>query len=1405
MVRAAAGSSCVLCPGLQWHTVWWRVYAVCKKRAPLTVLMGTGPFRTAPNCLFSEPRDLHAVDVPDDLILVDETSASSASTKVVNRLVGTVATDAGGSCLAERNAGGVVTGDFDGDGLEDVFAGRLDKPPVLYRNLGNGTFQDVAQEAGLHVRGSACGQAVTQDTGMLLATGSNAGAFFDADNDGDLDLFVTTLGLHRHALFINNGAGRFTEEACERSIGGVELGDPSLTSGTSATVADFDGDGYLDLYVGEWRMYYTRNYSTVPGDDGSVRTAKSFRASNSRLFRNRGAGRPGFFDDVTDAAGMNVEPVAREMLQRDQLSLPIPAAVLRSERHASRSITNGAYTFAPVWADFDGDGFDDLFIASDFCTSMLWWNNGNGTFTEGSREAGLGGDQNGMGATVADVDGDGRLDLFVSAIHSYREQNELTGFGTAGSFLYLNRCDGREHRGTRRCVFVDATNRTGVGAGHWSWGAAFLDYDNDADLDLFVANGYLMPESTFDDEWNKTPFRLYQNPQDGVSPAATTWPDVAQAVGVNDMEPGRGVAVFDYDMDGDLDIFTASFAGAARLFRNDGATGAWVRVRVVEHSDRGGRDSIGARVSLLVRGDGVHRQQVARVGSTTAFQGQSESVVHFGLGDLPTDASSFTLGLRVEWQHPQQQLLVTGVQPNRLVVVQRPPMDAPALCTADGGSTCQQRPPVLPPVPLAVNVNLTTPLDDDGLAPGGEGWGPATSEPGVVLPEGLDEADARRIGVDGLAVPMSPRVEPKAGHGVGQTIIMYEAQQTRSWPEPRSHSIDGTGNSAGDRGRVGDRLLRTAAAGYADGISKPVGADTPTAAAASVAASGEVAVGQTDDGSVAAHPPSPRAISNALFDQGHTLMPDPSGLNDMHAHFGQFLSHDLDHTTPQPNAAPESFFPIMVPRGDAVFDPNATGTSVLRFRRSIFDPATGVSTPREQVNTVTAFLDGSVVYGRDPARLHALRKHVGGMLLTSANEASLPLNAKALPNDNPLARRTKALHLAGDVRVNIQPGLLAMHTLFVREHNRVAEMLRAHKLFAAGLLGTGQPDPAKLAAAMQGAAFSDDAIFAGARRVVIAELQAVVYNDYLPLLVGPDALPPYTGYKPDVNPGVTTEFATAAFRFGHSQANQGFEILTMQDTSAGSRGTIPDAAGQGLRHRLGRDVQWWRVPLNLTYFQPRWVQRLPEGGIDPLLRGMLVAPAQRIDAKAVDALRNHMFGTVRQGGTDLVAVNIQRGRDHGLGDYNSVREAFGLPAHTSFEGVTGGDEELAASLRQLYGDEASGGLARLDLFVGGLCEPPVPPSVLGETFTAIVVDQFTRIRDGDRFWYENPDVRDSDEIAAGGEPVPMFDDASLATLRRMKMKDLLAHHVKLPARLRRGVSSSAFKVATGRFLDDAEQ
>ena len=143
---------------------------------------------------------------------------------------------------------------------------------------------------------------------------------------------------------------------------------------------------------------------------------------------------------------------------------------------------------------------------------------------------------------------------------------------------------------------------------------------------------------------------------------------------------------------------------------------------------------------------------------------------------------------------------------------------------------------------------------------------------GQCVQHDVDGVKVARRGL--LAGP--PRVEPKAGHGVGQTIIMYEAQQTRSWPEPRSHSIDGTGNSAGDRGRVGDRLRRTAAAGYADGISKPVGSDTPTAAAASVAASGEVAVGQTDDGSVAAHPPSPRAISNALFDQGHTLMPDPS-------------------------------------------------------------------------------------------------------------------------------------------------------------------------------------------------------------------------------------------------------------------------------------------------------------------------------------------------------------------------------------------------------------------------------------------------------------------------------------------------------------------------------------------------
>jgi hypothetical protein len=222
----------------------------------------------------------------------------------------------------------VAAGDFNGDGLVDLFAGRLDGAPLLFRNRGDGTF---AQQ--------------TLPAPQLAAGGSSAGAFVDIDNDSDLDLYISSMGLHRHYLFVNagheNGGRRWSEEAVGRGAQVVGPRDASKTSGGSVAVGDFDGDGWLDLYVCEWRMYYTRDL---------VRGATPL--SNSRLLHNRGAeGAPGHFEDVTDAVGVNMEAVSLRMLTEVHLLSPHPRSVPASTR---RAITNGVYSLAAAFADLDG-------------------------------------------------------------------------------------------------------------------------------------------------------------------------------------------------------------------------------------------------------------------------------------------------------------------------------------------------------------------------------------------------------------------------------------------------------------------------------------------------------------------------------------------------------------------------------------------------------------------------------------------------------------------------------------------------------------------------------------------------------------------------------------------------------------------------------------------------------------------------------------------------------------------------------------------------------------------------------------------------------------------------------------------------------------------------------------------
>jgi peroxidase len=492
-------------------------------------------------------------------------------------------------------------------------------------------------------------------------------------------------------------------------------------------------------------------------------------------------------------------------------------------------------------------------------------------------------------------------------------------------------------------------------------------------------------------------------------------------------------------------------------------------------------------------------------------------------------------------------------------------------------------------------------------------------------------------------------------------------------------SIDGSGNNLGDfdEGQAGIRLFRIAPAAYGDGISTPAGASRPGA----------------------------RFISNTLSDQTDPSNPSQDldirnnlGLSDFIYVFGQFLDHDIDLT----GGGTEQFD---IPPGSPS-DPMGTEP----FTRSVFDPTTGTSTsnPRQQLNQITSWIDGSQIYGSDNDKASALRTHVGGRLKQQIETDGhggfgnfLPYNNSTffstpidMANDAHIVPDT-SLFAAGDRRANENIQLTSMQTLFMREHNRIADIIHASN---PGL--------------------SDETVYQLARRRVGAELQYITYNEWLPALLGPGALPNYTGDKPGVTADIANEFSTAIFRFAHSQLDNDIER----------------------KNNNGTDIADGSVDLAHAFFNPTLVNLagVPDPfsghistGINPILKGAASANAQEVDLKAVRDIRNFLFGPPGAGGTDLIARDIQRGRDHGLTDYNSMRAAYGLPRVTSFAQISS-DPAIQQGLQNVYGS-----VDNIDAFVGVLAEDHVPGADVGPLAKAVIVNQFTRLRDGDRFFFLN--------------------------------------------------------------------
>lgn len=475
-----------------------------------------------------------------------------------------------------------------------------------------------------------------------------------------------------------------------------------------------------------------------------------------------------------------------------------------------------------------------------------------------------------------------------------------------------------------------------------------------------------------------------------------------------------------------------------------------------------------------------------------------------------------------------------------------------------------------------------------------------------------------------------------------------------------NRSIDGRNNNLANPewGAANTPLSRFTNVGYSDGIAAPGGVNRP----------------------------NPRTISNELFAQAGFLN-DPRGMSDFTWVFGQFIDHDVTFVLDNDEDAS-----IPVPAGDPHFDPFGTGQVSIGMHRSAVAPGTGTDTrnPRNHTNVITAFIDASAVYGSDTERANWLRSFSGGKMKTSEGNM-LPFNTfnsefdgtidpNAPHMDNPVGLTDK-LFVAGDARANENPLLLAYHTIFVREHNRLCDEL-----------------------ALQNPSWSDEELYQYARKIVGGLLQCIVYNEWLPTM-GVE-LPPYSGYNSRVHPGITNVFSAAAFRMGHTLLNGTLLRLDQNGNQMGSG----------------------NVELRFAFFNPLLVM---EDGIEPFLQGMAAQIQQGMDAKVIDDVRNFLFGPPGAGGMDLAAINIQRGRERGLADFNTIRQNAGLFRYTSFRQINS-DPAVYQALENTYGN-----INDIDPWVGMLAEEPMDNSLFGQTILRLMQIQFMLLREGDRYYFEN--------------------------------------------------------------------
>ncbi|XP_054420993.1 dual oxidase 2 [Pteronotus mesoamericanus] len=533
-----------------------------------------------------------------------------------------------------------------------------------------------------------------------------------------------------------------------------------------------------------------------------------------------------------------------------------------------------------------------------------------------------------------------------------------------------------------------------------------------------------------------------------------------------------------------------------------------------------------------------------------------------------------------------------------------------------------------------------------------------------------------------LGALLTGSLDPAGGQDA--LSLSWEVQRYDGWFNNLRHH---------ERGAVGCRLQRLVPANYADGVYQALGEPLL---------------------------PNPRRLSNTAT-RGRAGLPSSRNRTVLGVFFGYHVLSDL--VSVERPGCPAEFLNIHIPPGDPVFDPDRRGDVVLPFQRSRWDPKTGQSpsNPRDLVNQVTGWLDGSAIYGSSNSWSDALRSFSGGRLASGPDpafprEAQAPLLMWIAPDPATGQRGPQGLYAFGAERGNREPFLQALGLLWFRYHNLMAQKL-----------------------AEEHPHWGDEELFQHARKRVIATYQNIALYEWLPSFLQ-QTPPQYAGYRPFLDPSISPEFLVASEQFLSTMVPPG---VYMRNTSCHFQKIMNEGFGSSPAVRVCNSY-WIRQDPNLNSAQ----------AVNQLLLGMASQIAELEDRIVVEDLRDYWPGSGKFSRTDYVASSIQRGRDMGLPSYSQALLVLGLNTPNNWSYLNPNlDPQVLEATAALYNQD----LSLLELLPGGLLESHGDP---GPLFRTIVLDQFVRLRDSDRYWFEN--TRNG-----------LFSEAEIAEIRNTTLRDVL--------------------------------